>query len=122
MSSRKVNSIGPLELRVVRLGMFHKILDHSGAAVSQFKTPRCVGFPTEFLLEYSTFSMLSAALSVRGSPTRETDDLVERSVKKKKIGDNTTQSDGVEVVPETPEELRPENMLVDDGGNECNVS
>lgn len=66
--------------------------------------------------------MLSAALSVRGSPTREIDDLVERSVKKKKIGDNTTQSDGVEVVPETPEELRPENMLVDDGGNEFNVS
>ncbi|XP_031127272.1 jasmonoyl--L-amino acid synthetase JAR4 [Ipomoea triloba] len=46
MSSRKVNSIGPLELRVVRRGTFHKILDHFvglGAAVSQFKTPRCVG-------------------------------------------------------------------------------
>ncbi|MFQ6633405.1 hypothetical protein Gotur_011701 [Gossypium turneri] len=46
VSSRKVNAIGPLELRVVRKGTFHKILDHYlglGAVVSQFKTPRCVG-------------------------------------------------------------------------------
>ncbi|KAL3622215.1 Jasmonoyl--L-amino acid synthetase jar4 [Castilleja foliolosa] len=46
VSSRKVNSIGPLELRIVKKGTFHKILDHYvglGAAVSQFKTPRCVG-------------------------------------------------------------------------------
>ncbi|KAL2336147.1 hypothetical protein Fmac_010593 [Flemingia macrophylla] len=45
-SSRKVNCIGALELRVVRRGTFQKILEHSlalGAAVSQFKTPRCVG-------------------------------------------------------------------------------
>ncbi|MBA0860739.1 hypothetical protein Goshw_020671 [Gossypium schwendimanii] len=46
VSSRKVNAIGPLELRVVWKGTFHKILDHYlglGAVVSQFKTPRCVG-------------------------------------------------------------------------------
>ncbi|XWS32071.1 hypothetical protein CRYUN_Cryun23aG0129300 [Craigia yunnanensis] len=46
VSSRKVNAIGPLELRVVRRGTFQKILDHYlglGAALSQFKTPRCVG-------------------------------------------------------------------------------
>ncbi|CAK9165807.1 unnamed protein product [Ilex paraguariensis] len=46
VSSRKVNAIGELELRVVKRGTFHKILDHYvglGAAVSQFKTPRCVG-------------------------------------------------------------------------------
>ncbi|KAK4411482.1 Jasmonoyl--L-amino acid synthetase JAR4 [Sesamum angolense] len=46
VSSRKVNTIGPLELRIVKRGTFHKILDHYvglGAAVSQFKTPRCVG-------------------------------------------------------------------------------
>ncbi|KAK7275332.1 hypothetical protein RIF29_16445 [Crotalaria pallida] len=45
-SSRKVNCIGALELRVVRRGTFQKILEHYlglGAAVSQFKTPRCVG-------------------------------------------------------------------------------
>ncbi|KAL7158868.1 hypothetical protein ABFS83_02G172200 [Erythranthe nasuta] len=46
VGSRKINAIGPLELRIVRKGTFHKILDHYvglGAAVSQFKTPRCVG-------------------------------------------------------------------------------
>ena len=45
VSSRKVNAIGPLELRVLRRGTFQKILDHYlglGAALSQFKTPRCV--------------------------------------------------------------------------------
>ncbi|KAL1367052.1 hypothetical protein HN51_021108 [Arachis hypogaea] len=45
-SSRKVNCIGALELRVVRHGTFQKILEHYiglGSAVSQFKTPRCVG-------------------------------------------------------------------------------
>lgn len=43
---RKVQAIGPLELRIVRKGTFQKILDHYlslGAAVSQFKTPRCIG-------------------------------------------------------------------------------
>ncbi|KAJ8748437.1 hypothetical protein K2173_003332 [Erythroxylum novogranatense] len=46
VSSRKVKTIGPLELRVVGRGAFQKILDHYlglGSAVSQFKTPRCVG-------------------------------------------------------------------------------
>ncbi|XP_073115072.1 jasmonoyl--L-amino acid synthetase GH3.5 [Elaeis guineensis] len=46
VSSRKIRSIGPLELRVLRKGTFQKILDHYlvlGAAVSQFKTPRFVG-------------------------------------------------------------------------------
>ncbi|KAG4192149.1 hypothetical protein ERO13_A07G139400v2 [Gossypium hirsutum] len=50
VSSRKVNAIGPLELRVLRRGTFQKVLDHYvglGAAVSQFKTPRCVG-PTNY--------------------------------------------------------------------------
>ncbi|XVF73056.1 hypothetical protein PTKIN_Ptkin12aG0170900 [Pterospermum kingtungense] len=46
VSSRKINAIGPIELRVVRKGTFHKILEYYlglGAALSQFKTPRCVG-------------------------------------------------------------------------------
>ncbi|OIW02325.1 hypothetical protein TanjilG_11219 [Lupinus angustifolius] len=45
VTNRAINLIGPLELRVVRRGTFHKILESSvgrGAAVSQFKTPRCV--------------------------------------------------------------------------------
>lgn len=46
VGQRKVRAIGPLELRIVRNGTFQKILDHYlslGAALSQFKTPRCVG-------------------------------------------------------------------------------
>lgn len=42
--SRRTNSIGPLELCIVGRGTFNKILDHfvgNGAALSQFKTPRC---------------------------------------------------------------------------------
>uniref|UniRef100_A0A5B6ZXK3 Putative indole-3-acetic acid-amido synthetase GH3.5 n=1 Tax=Davidia involucrata TaxID=16924 RepID=A0A5B6ZXK3_DAVIN len=42
--SRRTNSIGPLELRIVEMGTFKKILDYfigNGAAFSQFKTPRC---------------------------------------------------------------------------------
>ncbi|XP_022770550.1 jasmonic acid-amido synthetase JAR1-like isoform X2 [Durio zibethinus] len=68
VSSRKVNAIGPLELRVVRRGTFQKILDHYlglGAALSQFKTPRCVG-PTnnkvlQILCENVTKSYFSTA-------------------------------------------------------------
>lgn len=54
VGSRKVNGIGPLELRVVRKGTFNKILDHYlglGAAVSQFKTPRCVGAINKTVLQ-----------------------------------------------------------------------
>lgn len=42
--SRKTHSIGPLELCIVESGTFKKILDYyigNGAALSQFKTPRC---------------------------------------------------------------------------------
>lgn len=42
--SRSTNSIGPLELCIVEKGTFKKILEHfigNGAALSQFKTPRC---------------------------------------------------------------------------------
>ena len=41
--SRKSNSIGPLELRIVEKEIFKKILKHfirHGSAMSQFKTPR----------------------------------------------------------------------------------
>ncbi|KAL5727097.1 Jasmonoyl--L-amino acid synthetase jar6 [Ranunculus cassubicifolius] len=43
---RKVNAIGPLELRVLKRGTFQKILNHYlnlGGAFNQFKTPRFVG-------------------------------------------------------------------------------
>ncbi|XP_073116506.1 jasmonoyl--L-amino acid synthetase JAR4-like [Elaeis guineensis] len=54
VSSRKVQAIGALELRVVERGTFQKILDHYlclGAAVSQFKTPRCVGTSNSEVLQ-----------------------------------------------------------------------
>lgn len=54
VSSRKVGSIGPLELRILRKGTFHKIMVHYlnlGSAVSQFKTPRCVGSNNKALLQ-----------------------------------------------------------------------
>lgn len=54
VSSRKINAIGPLELRVVQRGTFQKILDHYvglGAALSQFKTPRCVGSTNNEVLQ-----------------------------------------------------------------------
>ena len=54
VSSRKVKAIGALELRVLQMGTFQKILDHyvgQGSAVSQFKTPRCVGPTNRTVLE-----------------------------------------------------------------------
>lgn len=54
VSSRKVKTIGALELRILKKGTFHKILDHFvelGAAVSQFKTPRCVGTKNQTVLQ-----------------------------------------------------------------------
>ncbi|KAJ6838148.1 putative jasmonic acid-amido synthetase JAR1 [Iris pallida] len=65
---RKVGAIGPLELRVVRRGTFQKILEHYlglGAAVSQFKTPRCVADSNSQVLQILctnvTYSFFSTA-------------------------------------------------------------
>lgn len=65
-SSRKVNCIGALELRVVRRGTFQKILEHFlglGAAVSQYKTPRCVGPTHSTLLQILNESVVKSYLS-----------------------------------------------------------
>ncbi|XP_056698668.1 jasmonoyl--L-amino acid synthetase JAR6 [Spinacia oleracea] len=46
VSSRKLGTIGPLELRMVNKGTFGKIMLHClsmGNTPNQFKTPRCVG-------------------------------------------------------------------------------
>ncbi|XP_030468265.1 jasmonoyl--L-amino acid synthetase JAR4-like isoform X2 [Syzygium oleosum] len=54
VGARKVGAIGALELRVVRRGTFQKILDYYiglGAAVSQFKTPRCIGPSNSMVLQ-----------------------------------------------------------------------
>lgn len=66
MGSRKVNSIGPLELRIVGRGTFHKILDHYvglGAAVSQFKTPRCVGHNNSTVLQILSGNVVKSYFS-----------------------------------------------------------
>lgn len=45
VGSRRSCAIGPLELRVLQRGTFHRVLRHYlslGAPVSQFKSPRCV--------------------------------------------------------------------------------
>lgn len=45
VSSRKVNSIGPLELKIVQRGTFQEIQDHylgRGGVLNQYKTPRCI--------------------------------------------------------------------------------
>ncbi|KAI9109874.1 hypothetical protein K1719_018915 [Acacia pycnantha] len=65
-SSRKTNCIGPLELRVVRRGTFQKILDHFlglGAAVSQYKTPRCVGPTHSKVLQILSENVVKSYLS-----------------------------------------------------------
>ncbi|KAL2892083.1 Jasmonic acid-amido synthetase JAR1 [Bienertia sinuspersici] len=49
VSSRTMGTIGPLELRILRRGTFHKLLLHSlsmGTTLNQYKTPRCVGLAT----------------------------------------------------------------------------
>ncbi|KAH0673135.1 probable indole-3-acetic acid-amido synthetase GH3.5 [Solanum tuberosum] len=66
VSSRKVKTIGPLELRIVKRGTFHKILDHFvglGAAVSQFKTPRCVGTTNLSVLQILTSNAVESYFS-----------------------------------------------------------
>ncbi|KAJ9556039.1 hypothetical protein OSB04_010653 [Centaurea solstitialis] len=53
MSSRKANTIGPLELRVLSKGTFQKIQDHyiqQGSVPNQFKTPRYVGAVNQSVL------------------------------------------------------------------------
>lgn len=66
VSSRKVKSIGALELRVMKKGTFHKILDHYvglGAAVSQFKTPRCVGPNNDTVLQILSVNSVKSYFS-----------------------------------------------------------
>ncbi|KAI3411206.1 uncharacterized protein J3R85_018253 [Psidium guajava] len=66
VSSRKVGSIAPLELRVLRRGTFQKILDHhlrQGAAVSQFKTPRCVGPSNDAVLRILSENVVKSYFS-----------------------------------------------------------
>ncbi|CAN4082980.1 unnamed protein product [Withania somnifera] len=60
------NSIGPLEIRVVKTGTFEELMDYAisrGASINQYKAPRCVNFtPIVELLD-------SRVVSVHFSPT-----------------------------------------------------
>ncbi|CAN4099452.1 unnamed protein product [Withania somnifera] len=67
VSSRKVNAIGALELRIVKRGTFHKILDYFvglGGAVSQFKTPRCVGPKNSSLIQILSSNVIKSYSSI----------------------------------------------------------
>lgn len=66
VGSRKVRAINPLELRIVSMGTFHKILEHYvalGAATSQFKTPRCVGLSNHSVLQILNDSVVRTIIS-----------------------------------------------------------
>ncbi|WOH09532.1 hypothetical protein DCAR_0728989 [Daucus carota subsp. sativus] len=66
MGSRKVKTIGPLELRVLRRGTFHEILDHfiaMGGALSQFKTPRSVSSKNSKVLQILCNNVVKSYLS-----------------------------------------------------------
>ncbi|KAL2512127.1 putative indole-3-acetic acid-amido synthetase GH3.1 [Abeliophyllum distichum] len=60
------NSIGPLEIRVVKSGTFEELMDYAisrGASINQYKVPRCVSFtPIMELLD-------SRVVSVHFSPS-----------------------------------------------------
>ncbi|CAL5339920.1 unnamed protein product [Camellia sinensis] len=66
VGSRKVKAIGALELRVLKRGTFQMILDHYvglGAAVSQFKTPRCVGPANSTVLQILCNNVVKSCFS-----------------------------------------------------------
>ncbi|CAL0318066.1 unnamed protein product [Lupinus luteus] len=65
-SSRKVNNIDPLELRVIRPGTFQKIFDHfigMGASATQLKTPRCVPATNTKVIQILNDNVLSKYIS-----------------------------------------------------------
>ncbi|KAL2251804.1 jasmonic acid-amido synthetase JAR1 [Sesamum indicum] len=66
VSSRKVNAIGALELRILMRGTFHKIMENFvqlGAAANQFKTPRCVGPTNNKVLEILSDNVVKSYFS-----------------------------------------------------------
>lgn len=66
VSSRKVGAIGALELRILDKGSFHNIMDHYvglGAAVSQFKTPRCIGPNNDKVLQILSSNVVKSYFS-----------------------------------------------------------
>ncbi|KAL6521618.1 hypothetical protein OROGR_018187 [Orobanche gracilis] len=68
------NSVGPLEIRVVRKGTFEELMDYSisrGASINQYKAPRCVSYtPIVELLDARVVSAHFSQGVPRWSPER----------------------------------------------------
>ncbi|XP_023527408.1 jasmonic acid-amido synthetase JAR1-like [Cucurbita pepo subsp. pepo] len=66
VSWRKGKATGALELRVVRKGTFHKIMEHYvslGSAMSQYKTPRAVGSTNTAVLDILCSNVVNSYFS-----------------------------------------------------------
>ncbi|KAJ0779410.1 putative GH3 family protein [Helianthus annuus] len=66
VSSRKVQAIGPLELKILKRGTFQKILDHYvglGCTLNQFKMPRCVGPVNDRVLRILCDNVVKSCIS-----------------------------------------------------------
>jgi auxin responsive GH3 family protein len=68
------NSIGPLEIRVVKNGTFEELMDYAisrGASINQYKVPRCVNFtPIMELLDSRVVSAHFSPALPRWTPER----------------------------------------------------
>ncbi|CAL5324590.1 unnamed protein product [Camellia sinensis] len=68
------NSIGPLEIRVVKTGTFEELMDYAisrGASINQYKVPRCVSFtPTMELLDSRVMSAHFSPSAPHWTPER----------------------------------------------------
>ncbi|XP_027106047.2 probable indole-3-acetic acid-amido synthetase GH3.1 [Coffea arabica] len=68
------NSIGPLEIRVVKSGTFEELMDYAisrGASINQYKVPRCVSFtPIVELLDSRVVSVHFSPSLPRWTPER----------------------------------------------------
>ncbi|QHN97607.1 probable indole-3-acetic acid-amido synthetase GH3.1 [Arachis hypogaea] len=68
------NSIGPLEIRVVKNGTFEELMDYAisrGASINQYKVPRCVSFtPIMKLLDSRVVSVHFSPAAPHWTPER----------------------------------------------------
>ncbi|XP_031108383.1 indole-3-acetic acid-amido synthetase GH3.3-like [Ipomoea triloba] len=68
------NSIGPLEIRVVKSGTFEEVMDLAisrGASINQYKAPRCVNYtPIVELLDSRTVSAHFSPAAPHWTPAR----------------------------------------------------
>ncbi|XP_011012296.1 PREDICTED: probable indole-3-acetic acid-amido synthetase GH3.1 [Populus euphratica] len=68
------NSIGPLEIRVVKNGTFEELMDYAisrGASINQYKVPRCVSFtPIMELLDFRVVSKHFSPSAPHWTPER----------------------------------------------------